>query len=281
MTLLDVNDELGASAAEEAGGTYVAPRRLASPTSGATLFCGVRPARPPPPERRASTTPRSTDITHDLRRPLPRSTLGVNVDGVFFGLQRGDPAARAGERRGRGHVVDGGASSRCPANPLYSLTKWALIGLVRSIHGELERRGIRINALCPGAVATPLMGEDPHGCSTRRASCVRARGPRGDGGRHSLASDRSGEAVLHRPPWTPRCSSSRGCPSTDERRSSDVGRGRVGRPAARASGGSTPGTGGCRCCSGSTSTSRPAKRWRCSAPTARARPRCCARSAGC
>jgi NAD(P)-dependent dehydrogenase (short-subunit alcohol dehydrogenase family) len=74
---------------------------------------------------------------------------------------------------------------------------------VRSIHGDLERRGIRINALCPGAVATPLMGDDPRtffdgmGITAFEPEDLAATVI------DMLASDRSGQAVLHRPPWAP------------------------------------------------------------------------------
>jgi NAD(P)-dependent dehydrogenase (short-subunit alcohol dehydrogenase family) len=90
-----------------------------------------------------------------------------------------------------------------PANPVYALTKWALIGLVRSIHAELERRGIRINALCPGAVATPLMGDDPHGLFERMGVVAFEPEDMAATVVDLLASDRSGDAVLHRPPWAP------------------------------------------------------------------------------
>jgi NAD(P)-dependent dehydrogenase (short-subunit alcohol dehydrogenase family) len=79
------------------------------------------------------------------------------------------------------------------------MTKFALVGLVRSIHGELERRGIRINALCPGAVATPLIGEDPHawfgelGITALEPEDLAATVV------DLLGSDRTGEVVLHSP----------------------------------------------------------------------------------
>ena len=74
---------------------------------------------------------------------------------------------------------------------------------MRSIHGELERRGIRINALCPGAVATPLMGEDPHGLFEKMGVPAFEPEDMAATAVAILASDRSGEAVLHRPPWEP------------------------------------------------------------------------------
>src|SRR5436189_253206 len=47
-----------------------------------------------------------------------------------------------------------------PADPLYTLTKHAVVGLVRAVAPQLSERGIRINAVAPGFVDTPLLGDD-------------------------------------------------------------------------------------------------------------------------
>jgi NAD(P)-dependent dehydrogenase (short-subunit alcohol dehydrogenase family) len=47
-----------------------------------------------------------------------------------------------------------------PQDPLYTLTKHAVVGFVRSVAPQLEGRGIRINAVAPGFVDTPLLGEE-------------------------------------------------------------------------------------------------------------------------
>jgi NAD(P)-dependent dehydrogenase (short-subunit alcohol dehydrogenase family) len=47
-----------------------------------------------------------------------------------------------------------------PQDPLYTLTKHAVVGFVRSVAPQLEVRGIRINAVAPGFVDTPLLGEE-------------------------------------------------------------------------------------------------------------------------
>ncbi len=181
MTLLDVNDELGASAAEAAGGTYV-HLDVSQPDEWRTLFSSFD--RLDLLHLNAGIYDISlTDITQvsDARY---RAYTGVNLDGVFFGLREAIPLLE----QSHGAVVVTSSMAGLiplPGNPLYAATKWALIGLVRSVHGELERRGIRINALCPGAVATPLMGEDPHEFFDKiGVAVVRARGPRGHGGRH-------------------------------------------------------------------------------------------------
>jgi NAD(P)-dependent dehydrogenase (short-subunit alcohol dehydrogenase family) len=48
-----------------------------------------------------------------------------------------------------------------PADPIYTLTKHAVIGFVRSVAPQLEERGIRINAVAPGFVETPLIDSAP------------------------------------------------------------------------------------------------------------------------
>jgi NAD(P)-dependent dehydrogenase (short-subunit alcohol dehydrogenase family) len=197
VTLLDVSDELGASAAEESGGTYVhldvsqpdAWRALLSGFGRLDLLhlnAGIYDTQLP-------------DITQ-VSDQRYRAYLGVNVDGVFFGLREAIPLLE----QAHGAVVVTSSMAGIvplPSNPVYALTKWALIGFVRSVHGELERRRIRINALCPGAVATPLMGEDPRGLFADMGIVAFEPEDMAATVVDLLASDRSGEAVLHRPPW--------------------------------------------------------------------------------
>src|SRR3954465_2451340 len=146
VTLVDVNDELGASAAEAAGGTYV-HLDVSNPDQWRGLFASF--------DRldllHLNAGIYDTDLADitGISDARYRAYTGVNIDGVFFGLREAIPLL---ERTNGAVVVTSSMAGimPLPANPLYSLTKWSLIGLVRSIHGELERRGIRINALCPG-----------------------------------------------------------------------------------------------------------------------------------
>lgn len=86
-----------------------------------------------------------------------RRILDTNVDGVVFGARR---LAR---------VMNGGSAivvtaslaglTAMASDPLYALTKHALVGFVRSVAPQLAERGIRINAVAPGIADTPLLGD--------------------------------------------------------------------------------------------------------------------------
>jgi NAD(P)-dependent dehydrogenase (short-subunit alcohol dehydrogenase family) len=46
-----------------------------------------------------------------------------------------------------------------PSSSVYAATKAGLISLARTLSGELISRGIRVNAVSPGPIATPLYGK--------------------------------------------------------------------------------------------------------------------------
>ena len=50
-----------------------------------------------------------------------------------------------------------------PPDPIYALTKHAVVGFVRSVAPQLAAQGIRINALCPGYADTPIVPDELRG----------------------------------------------------------------------------------------------------------------------
>lgn len=99
-----------------------------------------------------------TSSWDDLDPARYREVVAINVDGVVFGLRAALPALR---RRGRGSMVVTSSLAgltATPATPLYSLTKHAVVGLVRSMAAPLATEGISLNAVCPGFTQTPLLG---------------------------------------------------------------------------------------------------------------------------
>jgi len=91
-----------------------------------------------------------------------RRAVGVNVDGVVYGVRRLDRVMP----KGSAIVVTASLAGLVgiPEDPVYGLTKHAVVGFVRSVAQQLEKRGIRIQAVCPGwadtALTPPAFRED-------------------------------------------------------------------------------------------------------------------------
>ena len=84
-----------------------------------------------------------------------RRAVGVNVDGVVYGVRRLDRVMAQGSCI----VVTASLAglTAIPDDPIYGLTKHAVVGFVRSVAPQLQARGIRIQAVCPGWADTALM----------------------------------------------------------------------------------------------------------------------------
>jgi NAD(P)-dependent dehydrogenase (short-subunit alcohol dehydrogenase family) len=83
-----------------------------------------------------------------------RRAVSVNVDGVVFGVRRLDRVMP----RGSTIIVTASLAglTAIPDDPIYGLTKHAVIGFVRSVAPQLAAREIRIQAVCPGWADTGL-----------------------------------------------------------------------------------------------------------------------------
>jgi NAD(P)-dependent dehydrogenase (short-subunit alcohol dehydrogenase family) len=87
-----------------------------------------------------------------------RRVVRTNVDGVVLGTR--ELAARLMPAGGSIVATASLAGlTDMPLDPIYALTKHAVVGFVRSVAPQLAERGIRINAVCPGIVDTPLLGD--------------------------------------------------------------------------------------------------------------------------
>jgi NAD(P)-dependent dehydrogenase (short-subunit alcohol dehydrogenase family) len=86
-----------------------------------------------------------------------RRAVSINVDGVVFGAQAAFGPMSAS---GGGDIVATASLAGLIGtafDPVYSMTKHAVVGLVRSIGDDWPRFGIRVNALCPGFADTPIV----------------------------------------------------------------------------------------------------------------------------
>ena len=84
-----------------------------------------------------------------------RRILGANLDGVVFGVRR----LAAVMEPGSAIVVTASLAGLVgmERDPLYTLTKHGVIGFVRAVAPQLAERGVRISAVAPGFVDTPLL----------------------------------------------------------------------------------------------------------------------------
>ena len=100
--------------------------------------------------------------------------LDVNVIGVFLGLKHVIPVMAAG---GGGAVINTSSVAGLTGTAIicaYNASKHAVIGLTRSAAAEWGGRGIRINSVNPGPIASRMMASLEDGLSPGKADyrCV-------------------------------------------------------------------------------------------------------------
>ena len=84
-------------------------------------------------------------------RDQPARRLGLHE-------ARAAPDARAGQRRHR-QLLLGGLVGGNPGRASYHATKHGVLGLTKSAALEYAPRGIRVNAVCPGTIETPMLAD--------------------------------------------------------------------------------------------------------------------------
>ena len=86
------------------------------------------------------------------------ATMALLVRAVLLGMKHAAPVMR---RQGSGSIISTAsiAGLRGGWGPhVYSAAKAAVVQLTRSIAMELAESSIRVNCICPGAIATPIFG---------------------------------------------------------------------------------------------------------------------------
>ena len=81
----------------------------------------------------------------------------VNCLGPFLGIRAALGQLRRGEGAAIVNTCSTGAIRPFPDHAAYGSAKWALRGLTQIAAGELAPSGIRVNAVFPGPIATPML----------------------------------------------------------------------------------------------------------------------------
>ena len=154
LIVADVNESDGEKVAADVGGRFVR-LDVSSADEWDALVASID--RLDVVHLNAGVTTQNGDI-RSLTEEQYRRVMGANVDGVVYGT-------RAVLR-----VMPSGGAIVCTASiagligfspdPIYTLTKHAVVGFVRAMAQPLEASGITINAVNPGIVETPLVGDE-------------------------------------------------------------------------------------------------------------------------
>jgi 3alpha(or 20beta)-hydroxysteroid dehydrogenase len=83
----------------------------------------------------------------------------VNCLGPFLGIRAALPHLQAADGAAIVNTCSTGAIRPFPNHVVYGSSKWALRGLTQAAAAELAASGIRVNAVFPGPVATPMLDE--------------------------------------------------------------------------------------------------------------------------
>ncbi|SIR93111.1 3-oxoacyl-ACP reductase [Micromonospora avicenniae] len=161
VVCVDIDAEAGERAAAEVGGEFVAAD-VADETAVRDLFDGVveRHGRVDVAFNNAGISPPDDDSILETRLDAWERVLRVNTTSVYLCCKYVIPHMR---RQGRGSIINtasfvalmGAATSQIA----YTASKGGVLAMTRELGVQFAREGIRVNALCPGPVATPLLLE--------------------------------------------------------------------------------------------------------------------------
>jgi NAD(P)-dependent dehydrogenase (short-subunit alcohol dehydrogenase family) len=102
--------------------------------------------------------PGSLGRVEDIDMELFDRTVAIHLRGVFLGIRA---AARVMRPQGHGSIINTASVAGLQANyggHDYSAAKAAIAHLTRTTANELGEDGVRVNAICPGGVATSIFG---------------------------------------------------------------------------------------------------------------------------
>jgi NAD(P)-dependent dehydrogenase (short-subunit alcohol dehydrogenase family) len=160
LCVADVDEEAGEKTASECDDAFFFKVDVSDPTSVEEMYGAVAEhfGRIDVLYNNAGIMPSDDASILDTEVDAWQRVQEVNTKGVFLCCKFGIPHLL---EHGRGSVINvasfvalmGAATSQIS----YTASKGAVLSMTRELAVEFARRGIRVNALCPGPVETPLL----------------------------------------------------------------------------------------------------------------------------
>jgi NAD(P)-dependent dehydrogenase (short-subunit alcohol dehydrogenase family) len=164
VVIADVNDTLGKAIAVEVGGEYV-HLDVTDATAWDKIITTHKPFDIVCLNAGVATKTDVFGATVDypfqhLDNDSYQHIMSINVDGAVFGARAVIPGM---VDRKSGHILITASLAgivAIAADPIYGLTKHAMVGLTKSLGAALEPYGVCVSALCPAFLDTPLLSDN-------------------------------------------------------------------------------------------------------------------------
>ena len=164
VVIADVNDTLGKAIAVEVGGEYV-HLDVTDSTAWEKIITTHKPFDIVCLNAGVATKTDVFGATVDypfqhLDNDSYQHIMSINVDGVVFGARAVIPGMV--DRKSGQILVTASLAGivAIAADPIYGLTKHAMVGLTKSLGAALEPHGVCVSALCPAFLDTPLLSDN-------------------------------------------------------------------------------------------------------------------------
>jgi NAD(P)-dependent dehydrogenase (short-subunit alcohol dehydrogenase family) len=161
VVAVDIDAKAGQAAADEVGGVFIAAD-VAREEQVRALFDGVaeRMGRIDIAFNNAGISPPEDDSILTTGLDAWRRVQEINLTSVYLCCKYVLPHM---QRQGKGSIINtasfvavlGAATSQIS----YTASKGGVLAMTRELGVQFAREGIRVNALCPGPVNTPLLAE--------------------------------------------------------------------------------------------------------------------------
>jgi NAD(P)-dependent dehydrogenase (short-subunit alcohol dehydrogenase family) len=158
VVVVDIDDANGTQVAEEVGGRFV-HLDVSDDAGWRDLADELRAGDGVDLVHLNAGILAATDAVPFLETPVARyrTMVGVNLDGVVLGVHALAPVMI--ERSGGSIAVTASLAGLIPygGDPMYAATKHGVVGFVRSVAPQLGRQGVRLHAICPSGIDTPMV----------------------------------------------------------------------------------------------------------------------------